>query len=251
MRMNSNIPSMHIVICQDVKKYYGTFCALKDISLEFKRGTVTCIVGPSGSGKSTFLRTLNALEPIDGGEIFIDGIQLEHSAASARAIRKDVGMVFQNFNLFPHLSVRTNVTLAPTSALGLGKKDANLRAEQLLARVGLADQIDKYPGQLSGGQQQRVAIARALAMEPALMLFDEPTSALDPEMVSEVLGVMKELAESGMSMIVVTHEMGFAREVSDRVIMMSEGQVLVDLPPQEFFKPANDARQSAFLSKVL
>ncbi|WP_413726018.1 amino acid ABC transporter ATP-binding protein [Sodalis sp. RH16] len=251
MRMNADIPSSHIVICQAVKKYYGNFCALNDISLEFKRGTVTCVVGPSGSGKSTFLRTLNALEPIDAGEIFIDGIRLEHNAASARAIRKDVGMVFQNFNLFPHLSVRTNVTLAPVSALGLGRKEANSRAEQLLARVGLADQIDKYPGQLSGGQQQRVAIARALAMEPALMLFDEPTSALDPEMVSEVLVVMKELAESGMSMIVVTHEMGFAREVSDRVIMMNDGQVVVDLPPKEFFRPANDARQSAFLSKVL
>ncbi|WP_275955700.1 amino acid ABC transporter ATP-binding protein [Sodalis sp. dw_96] len=251
MRMNADIPSSHIVICQEVKKYYGKFCALNDISLEFKRGSVTCIVGPSGSGKSTFLRTLNALEPIDAGEIFIDGIQLEPSAASARAIRKDVGMVFQNFNLFPHLSVRSNVTLAPISALGLGRKEADSRAEQLLARVGLADQIDKYPGQLSGGQQQRVAIARALAMEPALMLFDEPTSALDPEMVSEVLAVMKELAESGMSMIVVTHEMGFAREVSDRVIMMNDGQVVVDLPPREFFKPANDARQSAFLSKVL
>ncbi|WP_413739195.1 amino acid ABC transporter ATP-binding protein [Sodalis sp. RH21] len=249
--MNANIPSSHIVICQNINKYYGSFHALKNISLEFKRGSVTCIVGPSGSGKSTFLRTLNALEAIDAGEILIDGMRLEHSAASARAIRRDVGMVFQNFNLFPHLSVRANVTLAPVTALGIGKKEAGARAEQILARVGLADQIDKYPGQLSGGQQQRVAIARALAMEPALMLFDEPTSALDPEMVSEVLAVMKELADTGMSMIVVTHEMGFAREVSERVIMMSEGEVIVDLPPGEFFKPAVDARQSAFLSKVL
>ena len=240
-----------IVRCENVSKMYGSFQALSGISVTFRRGEVTCIVGPSGSGKSTLLRTLNGLETITSGTVTVDGLSLPGPAKVVDAIRRDVGMVFQSFNLFPHLTVLRNVTLAPMTAKGVPKEAAEKTARALLARVGIADQADKYPPQLSGGQQQRVAIARALAMEPALMLFDEPTSALDPEMVSEVLDVMKELAMSGMTMVVVTHEMGFAREVADRVIFMDRGAIVVDQEPRSFFAASSDPRQAAFLSKVL
>jgi ABC-type polar amino acid transport system ATPase subunit len=240
-----------IIVCRDVVKRFGAFTALKGVSLSIANGEVVCVVGPSGGGKSTFLRTINGLETIDGGSISVHGVALPGSHQDIMRIRRDVGMVFQSFNLFPHMSVRKNLILAPMRARGLSREEANARAVKLLQRVGIADQIDKYPSQLSGGQQQRVAIARALSMEPNVMLFDEPTSALDPEMIKEVLEVMRELAGSGMTMIVVTHEMGFAREVARRMLFMADGQVPVDLPPREFFGDPPDARLKAFLSKVL
>jgi len=240
-----------IIRCEAIRKRFGSFEALCGVSAEVAAGEVVCIVGPSGGGKSTFLRTLNALEPIDEGTIEILDVHLPASKKQVEHLRREVGMVFQSFNLFLHMSVRNNLTLAPTTALGLSKPEANQRAEQLLKRVGIEEQIDKFPGQLSGGQQQRVAIARALAMEPKIMLFDEPTSALDPEMVNEVLDVMKSLAESGMTMLVVTHEMGFAREVADRVFFMCDGQLLVADPPNAFFGEPRDERQASFLSKIL
>ncbi len=240
-----------VVRCENIRKSFGSFEVLSDISVEIGAGEVICIVGPSGGGKSTFLRTLNALEPIDEGRIQILDVTLPASKKAVEHLRREVGMVFQGFNLFLHMSIRDNLILAPTTALKLSKAEANQRAERLLSRVGIAEQIDKFPGQLSGGQQQRVAIARALAMEPKIMLFDEPTSALDPEMVNEVLDVMKDLARSGMTMLVVTHEMGFAREVGDRVLFMAEGRLLVSAPPQEFFSRPSDERQAAFLSKIL
>ena len=240
-----------IVECRNVQKAFGDFVALKSINVAFLPEEVTCIIGPSGSGKSTLLRTINALEPLSSGEIQVHGHTLPGTKAEVESIRRDVGMVFQSFNLFPHMTVKENIMLAPMTAKNLSRTDAEQRAIRLLGRVGIQDQAQKYPSQLSGGQQQRVAIARALAMEPTLMLFDEPTSALDPEMVSEVLEVMKELAESGMTMIVVTHEMGFARSVADRVIFMDHGSIVVDQPPEEFFKAPSDPRQEAFLSKVL
>jgi len=240
-----------VIECQNVWKRFGRFEALRGVSVSVRGGEVLCIVGPSGSGKSTFLRALNGLEQLDAGSIVVDGIRLPGTKKDIEAIRRDVGMVFQSFNLFPHLTVRRNVTLAPVTARGLSPEAANERAVALLKRVGMLDQIDKYPAQLSGGQQQRVAIARALAMEPRILLFDEPTSALDPEMIKEVLDVMRELAHTGITMLVVTHEMGFAREVADRVLFMCEGQVLVDAPPDEFFTTAKDERQAVFLSKVL
>jgi ABC-type polar amino acid transport system ATPase subunit len=240
-----------IIECRDIVKSFGTFQALRSVSLEVATGEVVCIVGPSGSGKSTMLRTLNGLETVDSGTILVDGISPAGSRKDRDTIRREVGMVFQHFNLFPHLSVRTNVTLAPMTARGISRAEANEKAERLLARVGIREQIDKYPPQLSGGQQQRVAIARALAMEPKILLFDEPTSALDPEMVKEVLDVMKELARTGMTMVVVTHEMGFAREVADRAIFMTEGTLAEAAPPAEFFGNPKDARLKQFLSKVL
>ena len=240
-----------IIRCDEVHKRFGQFEALRGISAEIAAGEVVCIIGPSGGGKSTFLRTLNALEPINEGTIEILDVHLPASKKEVEHLRREVGMVFQNFNLFLHMSVRDNLTLAPTTALGLPKADANKRAERLLARVGIEEQIEKYPGQLSGGQQQRVAIARALAMEPKIMLFDEPTSALDPEMVNEVLDVIRGLAESGMTMLVVTHEMGFAREVADRVFFIAEGRLVVSAPPDEFFDQPSDERQASFLSKIL
>lgn len=240
-----------IITCEAIWKRFGGFAALKNVSLAVRRGEVVCIVGPSGSGKSTFLRTINGLETIDEGHITVDGIQLPGSRRDILAVRRDVGMVFQNFNLFPHLTVRRNLILAPMRARNLPRAEAERRAERLLARVRIGDQIDKYPGQLSGGQQQRVAIARALAMEPRVLLFDEPTSALDPEMVQEVLEVMQELAHTGITMIVVTHEMGFARQVADRVIFMVDGTIAVDAPPDEFFGTEQDPRLTTFLSKIL
>jgi len=240
-----------VVLCEGVKKRFGQFEALRGIHADIRSGEVVCIVGPSGGGKSTFLRTINGLERIDEGTIHVLDMRLPGSKKDIEKLRRSVGMVFQSFNLFLHMSVRDNLNLAPTTALGLTRQKANERAETLLERVGIADQIDKFPGQLSGGQQQRVAIARALAMEPKIMLFDEPTSSLDPEMVNEVLDVIRGLASSGMTMLVVTHEMGFAREVADRVFFIAEGQLLVDAPPAEFFGAPKDERQAAFLSKIL
>ena len=240
-----------IVTCTNVCKRYGSFVALKDVNLEVSKGEVVCIVGPSGGGKSTFLRTINGLESIDSGTIRFDGITIPGPARNVGLIRREAGMVFQSFNLFPHMTVRKNLILAPVRARGLSRAEANERAERLLKRVGIASQIDKYPDQLSGGQQQRVAIARALAMEPKVMLFDEPTSALDPEMVKEVLEVVRELAGSGMTMIIVTHEMGFAREISSRVVFMVEGSIAVDAPPEQFFGAPSEPRLKSFLSKVL
>jgi ABC-type polar amino acid transport system ATPase subunit len=240
-----------IVTCKNICKRYGAFVALRDVNLEVSRGEVVCIVGPSGGGKSTFLRTINGLETIDSGTICFDGITIPGPARNIGLIRREAGMVFQSFNLFPHMTVRKNLILAPVRARGLSHAEANERAERLLKRVGIASQIDKYPDQLSGGQQQRVAIARALAMEPKVMLFDEPTSALDPEMVKEVLEVVRELAASGMTMIIVTHEMGFAREISSRVVFMVEGSIAVDAPPEQFFNASSEPRLQSFLSKVL
>ncbi len=232
------------------KTFDSNFEALKNINLTVKKGEVVVIIGPSGSGKSTFIRTLNRLETLDEGEIKIDGIKLSDSA-HIEAIRKEVGMVFQSFNLFPHLNVLENITLAPMKVRGLSKEDAEKLAMDLLKRVGITDKALKYPASLSGGQQQRVAIARALAMQPRLMLFDEPTSALDPEMVNEVLLVMKELALTGMTMIVVTHEMGFAKEVADRIIFFDQGKIVEEGEPQHFFKNPKEERTRAFLGQIL
>ncbi len=233
------------------KRYPNGTLALKGASLAVARGEVVVIIGPSGSGKSTLLRTLNGLEPITGGEIVVDGHVLHERAADLRALRKRVGMVFQQFNLFPHLTALENLTLAPRKVLGLGAAEAAARARALLVKVGLADKADSYPAQLSGGQQQRVAIARALAMQPAVMLFDEPTSSLDPEMVGEVLDVMKQLAAEGMTMCVVTHEMGFARAVADRVVFMDGGEILCEDVPDVFFDAPRNERLKLFLRQVL
>lgn len=244
-------PNFNMVEVINVSKTYDSnFEALKGINITVKKGEVVVIIGPSGSGKSTFIRTLNRLETFDEGEIIIDGIKLTDNA-HIEAIRKEVGMVFQSFNLFPHLNVLENITLAPMKVRGLTKEEAEKLAMDLLKRVGITDKALKYPSSLSGGQQQRVAIARALAMQPRLMLFDEPTSALDPEMVNEVLLVMKELALSGMTMIVVTHEMGFAKEVADRIIFFDQGKVVEEGEPQHFFKNPKEERTRAFLGQIL
>jgi len=240
-----------MIACQGVRKFFGSFEVLKRVNLEVERGEVLCIVGPSGGGKSTFLRTLNGLEKFEAGRIRMGDIELPGTRREVKEIRREVGMVFQSFNLFPHMTIRRNVALAPVRARGLSWRDANERSERLLARVHIADQADKYPSQISGGQQQRAAIARALAMEPRILLFDEPTSSLDPEMVKEVLEVMRELAHTGITMIVVTHELGFARAVANHVAFMADG-MLVDKPPLgDFFGRPADPRLSAFLSKVL
>ncbi len=239
-----------IIEARDVDKHFGAFRALKGASATFYEGQVTAIIGPSGSGKSTFLRTLNRLEAHDGGNIRIDGIELNDDMKNLDAIRREVGMVFQNFNLFSHLTILKNVALAPMSVRKMSRADAEAKALALLERVGLKDQAHKYPVQLSGGQQQRVAIARALAMDPKVLLFDEPTSALDPEMVNEVLAVMRELAHTGITMLVVTHEMGFAREVADRLIFFDLGVILEDTTPAEFFSNPAHPRAKAFLSQV-
>ena len=223
---------MSIIKSVDVKKWYGDFQALKGISMDVAEGEVLVIAGPSGSGKSTFIRCINRLEQHQDGQIFVDGIELTNDLKNIEAIRSEVGMVFQSFNLFPHLTVLQNITLAPIWVRKKSKTEAEEKAMELLERVGIPEQADKFPGQLSGGQQQRVAIARALAMEPKIMLFDEPTSALDPEMIKEVLDVMKELAKSGMTMIVVTHEMGFAKEVADRVMLFDDGQLVEENTPE-------------------
>lgn len=236
-----------------VSKWYGSFQVLNDCSTTIGKGEVVVVCGPSGSGKSTLIKTANALEPFQEGEIWVDGVSVGAPGTDLPKLRSRIGMVFQHFELFPHLSVLRNLTLAQTKVLGRKEPEANERARTLLERVGLADQIDKYPGQLSGGQQQRVAIARALAMDPVAMLFDEPTSALDPEMVNEVLDVMVDLAKEGMTMMVVTHEMGFARKVADRVIFMDAGSIVEDCTKDEFFDHPDQRsdRAKQFLSKIL
>lgn len=240
-----------IIIAEDLHKWYGKFHALRGVTLTVNRGEVVVIMGPSGSGKSTFIRTFNALEEYQQGRIEIDGITLSHDLRNIEAIRREVGMVFQQFNLFPHLTVLQNITLAPIWVRKWPKTKAEDVAMQLLERVGILEQARKYPAQLSGGQQQRVAIARALAMQPKIMLFDEPTSALDPEMVREVLDVMRNLADSGMTMVVVTHEVGFAREVADRVILMDRGLIVEEATPEEFFQRPQEERTRKFLSQIL
>ena len=240
-----------IIVCRDVHKWYGNFHVLRGIDLDVGTGEVIVIAGPSGSGKSTFIRCINRLEEHQKGDIIVDGIELTHDVRNIEAIRRETGMVFQQFNLFPHLTVMQNITLAPIQVRKKKKAEAEERAMQLLERVGIPEQAEKYPGQLSGGQQQRVAIARALAMEPKIMLFDEPTSALDPEMIKEVLDVMIELAESGITMLVVTHEMGFARAVANRVCMFDEGVIVEEADPETFFLHPKHERTKLFLSQIL
>ncbi len=240
-----------IIDCRGVKKWFGEFQALRGIDLQVTKGEVVVVIGPSGSGKSTFIRCINRLEVHQEGQIFVDGIELTNDVRNIEAIRKEVGMVFQSFNLFPHLTIMQNITLAPIWVKKQSKSEAEAFGMELLERVGIPEQADKYPGQLSGGQQQRVAIARALAMQPQIMLFDEPTSALDPEMIKEVLDAMKELARDGMTMIVVTHEMGFAREVADRVLFFDYGQLVEAGTPEHFFTNPQHDRTKLFLSQIL
>jgi general L-amino acid transport system ATP-binding protein len=240
-----------IIIAEDIHKWYGKFHVLQGVSLAVERQEVVVLMGPSGSGKSTFIRTLNALEDYQQGRIEIDGIELSTDLRNIDAIRSEVGMVFQQFNLFPHLTVLQNITLAPIWVRKQPRTQAEETAMQLLERVGILEQAKKFPGQLSGGQQQRVAIARALAMQPKIMLFDEPTSALDPEMIKEVLDVMRSLAESGMTMVVVTHEVGFAREVANRIILMDQGEVVEVAEPETFFNHPQAERSQKFLAQIL
>ncbi len=239
-----------IIQLENVNKYFGEAHVLKDINLTINRGEVTVIIGPSGSGKSTLCRTINRLETIDSGKIWIEGFLLPEEGHELAALRSRIGMVFQSFNLFDHMSVLRNVTLAPMDVKKVSKADAESKAMELLKRVGVDDQAEKYPAQLSGGQRQRVAIARALAMEPDAILFDEPTSALDPEMVNEVLDVMTSLASDGMTMVVVTHEMNFARRVADRVIFMDSGMILEENSPDEFFDNPQNERAKIFLNSI-
>tara|TARA_B100000676_G_scaffold313296_1_gene393110 strand:+ start:1784 stop:2536 length:753 start_codon:yes stop_codon:yes gene_type:complete len=243
----------YIIETEGVRVNFGDFWALKGVDIKVKRGEIIVILGPSGSGKSTFIRTLNRLQPHSGGTITIDGITVDDSTtvSDLKYIRSEVGFVFQQFNLFPHLTIMENITLAPMKVNGLKKKEAEEKAMQLLERVGIPEQAYKYPSGLSGGQQQRVAIARALAMDPKIMLFDEPTSALDPEMIKEVLDVMIDLAKSHVTMIVVTHEMGFAKEVADRCILFDEGELVEEKPPEEFFSNPENDRTKLFLEQIL
>ncbi|WP_151449036.1 amino acid ABC transporter ATP-binding protein [Lacisediminimonas profundi] len=236
---------------KDVSKWYGSFQVLTDCSLSVKKGEVVVICGPSGSGKSTLIKTVNGLEPIQKGEISVDGIRVNDPGTNLSALRARIGMVFQNFELFPHLSVRENLTLAQVKVLRRGKDEATARGLQYLDRVGLLAHKDKFPGQLSGGQQQRVAIARALCMDPIAMLFDEPTSALDPEMINEVLDVMTQLAREGMTMMVVTHEMGFARRVAHRVVFMDHGRIVEDTQKDVFFDTPQSDRAREFLTRII
>ena len=240
-----------IIVYKDVHKWFGNFHVLRGITTTIKRGEVVVVFGPSGSGKSTFIRTINRLEEHQRGDIVVDGVAMTNDTRNIDTIRRDVGMVFQSFNLFPHLNVMSNITLAPTKVRKIPAKQAEILAMELLERVGIPEQAYKFPAELSGGQQQRVAIARALAMQPKIMLFDEPTSALDPEMIKEVLDVMNELASSGMTMIVVTHEMGFARGVADRMMMFDEGTIVEDAPPQQIFDSPKEERTKLFLSQIL
>ena len=240
-----------MISLKNVFKYFGEFRALNDVSLEVAGGERVVVCGPSGSGKSTMIRCINRLEEHDDGEIWVNKNELTEDTRNIAQIRKDIGMVFQQFNLFPHLSVVDNLTLAPMKARGLSKKDSTDLAMTYLNRVHIPEQAMKYPGQLSGGQQQRVAIARSLCMQPKIMLFDEPTSALDPEMIKEVLDVMNELAEEGMTMIVVTHEMGFAKKAADKVVFMDEGEVVESAPTEQFFSQPESDRTKLFLSQIL
>lgn len=240
-----------IIICEDVHKWFGEFHVLRGINIRIQRGEKVVICGPSGSGKSTFIRTINRLEEHQQGRIIVDGIELTNDLKNIEAIRRDTGMVFQQFNLFPHLTVLQNVTLGPVWVRKMKKSEAAELGMRLLERVGIPEQAHKYPSQLSGGQQQRVAIARALAMNPKAMLFDEPTSALDPEMISEVLDVMTSLAAEGMTMMIVTHEMGFARKVATRMVFIDRGEIIEDRPTEEFFTSRHNPRTEAFLGKIL
>ncbi len=240
-----------LIKVKDLKKSFGDIEVLKGITTDIKKGEVVVVIGPSGSGKSTFLRTLNLLEMPTGGNIYFEGTDITDPKVNINLHRRKMGMVFQQFNLFPHMNILKNMSIAPVKLLGLSKQDAEKNALKLLDKVGLKDRADAYPSQLSGGQKQRVAIVRALAMNPDVMLFDEPTSALDPEMVGEVLSVMKDLAQSGMTMVIVTHEMGFAREVADRVLFIDEGIICEEGSPEELFSNPKSARLKDFLSKVL
>jgi len=241
----------HLVALRQVNKHFGDLHVLQDIDLDIDQGEVVVVIGPSGSGKSTLCRTINRLETFESGTIEIDGKPLPEEGKALAQLRADVGMVFQSFNLFAHKTILDNVTLGPIKVRKMKKEDAEQRAMELLERVGVKEQAHKYPAQLSGGQQQRVAIARSLAMDPKVMLFDEPTSALDPEMINEVLDVMTELARSGMTMVVVTHEMGFARRAANRVIFMADGQIVEQADPETFFTNAQSARAKDFLGKIL
>ncbi|MEV0260209.1 amino acid ABC transporter ATP-binding protein [Streptomyces sp. NPDC050617] len=240
-----------LIELRDVNKHFGSLHVLRDINLTVGRGEVVVVIGPSGSGKSTLCRTINRLEPVESGAILLDGKPLPEEGKSLARLRAEVGMVFQSFNLFAHKSVLANVSLAQIKVRGRKKEQADRRSRELLERVGLASHADKYPAQLSGGQQQRVAIARALAMDPKALLFDEPTSALDPEMINEVLEVMRQLARDGMTMVVVTHEMGFARSAANRVVFMADGSIVEDRAPEEFFTAPESDRAKDFLSKIL
>ena len=244
---------MALVEFKNVEKYYGDYHALRNINLSFEKGQVVVLLGPSGSGKSTLIRTINALEDIDQGSLIVNGHEVTNTAAKDLVnLRKEVGMVFQHFNLYPHKTVLENVTLAPIKVLGMDKQEANKIAQKYLEFVNMWDKKDSYPGMLSGGQKQRIAIARGLAMHPELLLFDEPTSALDPETIGDVLAVMQKLAKDGMNMIVVTHEMGFAREVADRIIFMADGEVLVDTTDVDaFFDNPTEPRAKQFLSRII
>ncbi|HYH26849.1 MAG TPA: amino acid ABC transporter ATP-binding protein [Blastococcus sp.] len=249
--MTSRTNGEPLVRLAGVNKWFGELHVLQDIDLSIDRGEVVVVIGPSGSGKSTLCRTINRLEPIDSGEISIDGQRLPEEGKALARLRSDVGMVFQSFNLFAHKTILENVTLGPIKVRKQSRADAEKRARELLDRVGVGAQADKYPAQLSGGQQQRVAIARALAMEPKVMLFDEPTSALDPEMINEVLDVMTSLAREGMTMVVVTHEMGFARRAANRVVFMDGGRIVESADPETFFTSPSSERAQDFLSKIL
>ena len=249
--MSEPTVSKPMIELKGVNKHFGEYHALRDINLEVPAGQVVVILGPSGSGKSTLCRTINRLETIDKGEIRIDGDLLPEEGKELAKLRAEVGMVFQQFNLFSHMTIRDNVTLAPTKVRKISKEAARKTADELLDRVGIAAQADKYPAQLSGGQQQRVAIARALAMDPKVMLFDEPTSALDPEMINEVLDVMTDLAKGGMTMVVVTHEMSFARRVADRILFMADGTIVEDTDPETFFTNPQSDRAKDFLAKIV
>ena len=240
-----------IIVCREVHKWFGDFHVLRGLSITVKRGDVVVVFGPSGSGKSTFIRVINRLEEHQRGDVIVDGIELTHDIRNVELVRREVGMVFQSFNIFPHLTVMQNITLAPMRVLRRPRSEAEKQAMELLERVGIPEQAAKYPAELSGGQQQRVASARARAMQPKIMLFDEPTSALDPEMIKEVLDVMRELAGSGMTMIVVTHEMGFAREVADRMAMFDEGTIIEEGTTAQVFDNPQHERTKLFLSQIL
>ena len=242
---------MSIIEFEGVNKYFGDFQVLADIDFAVDEGEVVVVIGPSGSGKSTLLRCINALEPVTSGKLTVDGMRVHDKGTNLNTLRGEIGMVVQSFNLYPHKTVAENVKLAPREVRGISKGEADERCEKLLKRVGIPEQANKYPGSLSGGQQQRVAIARGLAMEPKIMLFDEPTSALDPEMINEVLEAMADLARGGMTMVVVTHEMGFARRVADRVVFMDEGRIVETGTPEHFFREPQNERAKRFLGQIL